>query len=280
MFTLNCRGRLLIVDKPLVMGIINTTPDSFYEASRRQGVDEVLRTAEKMIGEGATILDVGGQSSRPGSEKISEETELQRVIESVRMLAEKFPETYISIDSFYSRVAAEAVGAGAVIVNDISGGAFDSAMWDTVAALKTPYVLMHIKGSPDRMQADPRYDNVTQEVLDYFIANMEILRKRGIQDIIVDPGFGFGKTPAHNFQLLRELATFQMLDAPLLIGVSRKSSIAKTLGVTTDETLNGTTVLNTISLVNGAAILRVHDVKEAVEAVKLWGEVYGSSRVP
>ena len=270
MFTLNCKGRLLVVDKPLVMGIINVTPDSFYSGSRYEGVDAVLRQAEKMLKDGATVLDIGGQSTRPGSEKLSADEELKRVITPVAAINKHFPEAFISIDTYYSQFAAGAVAAGASIVNDISAGSMDAAIIETVASLKVPYVLMHMQGTPQTMQKQPQYENVTREVLDFMIKKISELRKAGITDVIIDPGFGFGKTIAHNFELLNNLSVFRMLNSPLLLGVSRKSTIYKTLGITADESLNGTTVLNTIGLMNGASILRVHDVKEAVESVKLF----------
>lgn len=276
MFTLNCKGRLLVVEKPLVMGIINATPDSFFAGSRYEGTDEVMRHAEQMLKDGAAILDIGGQSTRPGSEKLSAEDELKRVIEPIKAIHQNFPGAFISIDTYYSAVAKEAVTAGASIVNDISAGTMDERMIETVAALKVPYVLMHMQGTPQTMQQHANYENVTKEVLDFFIRKKDELHIAGITDVIIDPGFGFGKTIAHNFELLRNLSVFSMLDCPLLLGISRKSTIYKTLGTTAEEALNGTTVLNTIGLMNGASILRVHDVKEAVEAVKLF-EAYGHS---
>ena len=269
MFTLNCRGRLLVVDKPLVMGIINVTPDSFYSGSRHQGTDAVLRQAEQMLKDEAKILDIGGQSTRPGSEKLDVDEELKRVIAPIEAIHKNFPEAFISIDTYYSKVAANAVEAGAVIVNDISAGSIDVAMTETVAKLKVPYVLMHMQGTPQTMQQQATYDNVTKEVLDFLIKKVSELHQAGITDVIVDPGFGFGKTITHNFELLRNLSVFGILNCPLLLGISRKSTIYKTLGITVDDSLNGSTVLNTIGLINGASILRVHDVKEAIETVKL-----------
>ncbi len=269
MFTLNCKGRLLVVDKPLVMGIINTTPDSFFSGSRQESVDAVLAKAEIMIQEGATILDVGGQSTRPGSYKLTEEEELKRVIEPIVAINKNFPEIFVSIDTYYSTVATMAVAAGASIVNDISAGSIDTKMISSVAALHVPYVLMHMQGTPQTMQQQPVYENVTREVLDFLIMKVNDLHKSGITDIIVDPGFGFGKSIAHNFELLRNLPVFKMLNCPLLLGISRKSTIYKTVGTTAEKSLNGTTVLHTIGLLNGASILRVHDVREAVETIKL-----------
>lgn len=270
MFTLNCKGRLLVIDKPVVMGIINITPDSFYRDSRRQETDAVLKQAEKMLHEGATILDIGGQSTRPGSEKLSAEQELERIIEPIAAINSHFPDTLISVDTYYAEAAKEAVAAGASIINDISAGSIDNKMISTVAALQVPYVLMHMQGTPQTMQQQPIYENVTKEVLDFFIQKKDELQQAGIPDVIIDPGFGFGKTIAHNFELLRNLPVFKMLDAPLLLGISRKSTIYKTLDITAEQALNGTTVLNTIGLMNGAGILRVHDVKEAKEATTLF----------
>jgi dihydropteroate synthase len=269
MFTLNCKGRLLVADKPLVMGIINATPDSFYAGSRQNTVDGILQQAEAMLQHGADILDIGGQSSRPGSRSIGEDEELDRVVDGMVAIHDRFPDAFVSIDTYYSRVAKEAVAAGACIVNDISAGSMDENMFATVASLRVPYVLMHMQGTPQTMQQSPHYENVTKDVLDFFIAKIDLLKKEGISDIIIDPGFGFGKTIAHNFELLRQLSVFKLIDHPLLLGISRKSTIYKTLGITAGEALNGTTVLNTIGLMNGANILRVHDVKEAREAIQL-----------
>ncbi|HET9745348.1 MAG TPA: dihydropteroate synthase [Chitinophagaceae bacterium] len=270
MFTLNCKGRLLIVDKPLVMGIINATPDSFYSDSRSNSAEEIVHIAEKMLNEGADILDIGGQSTRPGSDPIPADEELERVIPAIEAIAMNFPGAVISIDTYYSKVTRAAIDAGASIVNDISAGRIDDKMIGTVADLKVPYVLMHMKGTPKTMQRHAVYENVTREVLDFFIAKTNELKQAGIIDVIIDPGFGFAKTIEQNFELLRNLTVFKMLDRPILLGVSRKSTIFKTLGKTASDALNGTTVLNTIGLMNGASILRVHDVKEAKEAVTLF----------
>lgn len=269
MYTLNCKGRILLIDKPVVMGIINTTPDSFYAASRQQNIDSILQKAELMIKDGATILDIGGQSTRPGSVIVGKEEELERVIKPIEALSKNFPETFISIDTYYAAVAQEAVEAGASIVNDVSAGSLDEAMISTVASLQVPYVLMHMLGTPQNMQQSPHYDDVTKTVLDFFIQKIDELKKMGLHDIIVDPGFGFGKTISHNFKLLQNLSVFTLLDKPLLVGISRKSTIYKTLNIIAEDALNGTTVLNTIGLLNGAHILRVHDVKEAKQAINL-----------
>ena len=269
MFTLNCKGRLLVIDSPLVMGIINATPDSFYSGSRRESVTEALQTAERMLKEGAILLDIGGQSTRPGSETLTPEEELKRVLPVVEAINKELPEAFISIDTFFAKVAQEAVVHGASLINDISGGSFDPAILPTVGSLKVPYICMHLKGSASTMHQVPSYENVTKDVLDYFIKRSEECTKAGINDLIIDPGFGFSKTVAQNFELIKNLEVFSILHKPILLGVSRKSSIYKTLGITQEEALNGTTVLNTAGLLKGASILRVHDVKEAMEAIKL-----------
>ncbi|THU38063.1 dihydropteroate synthase [Niastella caeni] len=269
MYTLNCKGRLLVTEKPLVMGIINTTPDSFYEGSRFMGESGILKQAEHMLQAGADILDIGGQSTRPNSTQVTPDEELQRVIGAIESLRFNFPEAVVSIDTYYARVAAEAVAAGASIVNDISAGTIDPLMLSTTGRLQVPYVCTHMKGTPATMQQHATYDNVTREVLDFFIQKIAECHAAGITDMIIDPGFGFAKTPAHNFTLLKNLAALKMLDKPILIGLSRKSTIYKTLGITAEEALNGTTVLNTVGLLHGANIIRVHDVKEAKEAIEL-----------
>lgn len=270
MFTLNCKGELLVIDKPVVMGIINVTPDSFYEGSRQQTGESILAQATTMINEGADIIDVGGQSTRPGSERISVKEELERVLPAIEIILKSFPGTVISVDTYQSQVASACVNAGASIINDISAGNLDSEMITTVAKLGVPYICMHMKGSPENMQKDPTYENITREVLDFFIQKTDECKRAGINDIIIDPGFGFGKTISHNFRLLKELHAFKMIERPILAGLSRKSTIYKTLGTTAEEALNGTTVLHTLALQNGADILRVHDVKEAKEAIALY----------
>lgn len=272
MYTLNCKGKLLVIDKPIVMGIINITTDSFYEKSRAASVERVVETTGQMIAEGAAILDIGGQSTRPRSERLTAEQETERVIPAVEAIIKNFPGAVISVDTYFATVASEAVKCGAAIINDISSGDMDSAMLHTVAALKVPYICMHMQGQPDNMQNNPGYTDVAAEVLDYLIQKVDTCRKLGINDIIIDPGFGFGKTIRHNFTLLKKLSAFKMLNCPVLAGLSRKSTIYKTLGVTADDALNGTTVLNTIALLNGADILRVHDVKAACEAIRLLEE--------
>ena len=272
MFTLNCNGKLLVIDKPIVMGIINATPDSFYPGSRIQHTDDILYKAENMLNDGAVILDVGGQSTRPGSEQVGAEEELKRVIPAIEAITKNFPKALISVDTFYASVLKAAVEAGANIANDVSAGSIDDELLPMVASLKVPYVLMHMKGHPQTMQMNPIYDNVVTEVFDALNIKKQELKQSGINDIIIDPGFGFGKTIQHNFQLLKGLSFFKEMEAPLLVGVSRKSTVYKTLQVTPEEALNGTTVLHTIALLNGASILRVHDVKEACEAIRLVNE--------
>lgn len=267
MFTLNCKGKLLVIDTPIIMGIINATPDSFYKGDIN---NDMLLQAQKMIADGATILDVGGQSTRPGSNRITADEELQRVLPIITAINKKFPETIISIDTYSSQVAKAAVAAGATIVNDISAGTMDNAMLNTVATLQVPYVCMHMKGTPNTMQNQPQFIDVAKEVLDFFIAKIIACKNAGIPDVIIDPGFGFGKTIAHNFSLLKNLHQFTMLEKPILAGLSRKSTIYNTLQTTAENALNGTSILNTLALHNGATILRVHDVKEANEAITLF----------
>ena len=274
MFTLNCKGRLLLIDKPIVMGIINATPDSFFGGSRSNSVDDIVAKAANMLNDGADIIDIGGQSTRPGSEMKSADEELERVVPAIKAIANRSPHAFISIDTFYSKVAIAAVEAGATIVNDISAGSIDNKMIQTIAELKVPYVLMHMRGTPQTMQQNAVYENVTREVLDFFVAKTNELKNAGIVDLIIDPGFGFAKTIDQNFELLKNLSVFKMLDKAIMVGLSRKSTVYKTLGVSADDALNGTTVLNTIGLMNGASILRVHDVKEAKDAVKLFSATY------
>ncbi|MCM5528268.1 dihydropteroate synthase [Parasegetibacter sp. NRK P23] len=272
MLRINYRGKLFIAEKPVVMGIINVTPDSFYAGSRT-GLNELVAKAGRMLEEGAAMLDIGGQSTRPGSSTISAEEEIQRVVPAIQTLYTHFPDALLSIDTYYASVAKAAFEAGAGIINDISAGLMDEAMLPTVAALGAPYIAMHMKGTPATMQQQPEYNNIGQEVLDYFIERIHACRSAGIKDIILDPGFGFGKTTAHNFELLRKMELLHIPGLPLLAGVSRKGMIWRTLGITAEEALNGTTVLHTVALMKGAAILRVHDVKEAVECVRLVGDI-------
>ncbi len=261
--------KLIRAERPLVMGILNLTPDSFYAGSRLKNIEAALEKARQMIAEGADLLDVGGYSSRPGAAHIAEAEELDRVIPVIEALCAALPDIPVSIDTFRSRVAQAAVNAGATLINDIGGGRLDPDMFATVAALQVPYILMHSKGTPQTMQDNPQYDDLIGEMIRYFSEKIGQLHRLGVNDIWIDPGIGFGKTTAGNFQLIRELDRLKILEKPLLIGVSRKSFIRQALGVETSDSLNGSTVMHTAALLNGASVLRVHDVKEAKEAVKL-----------
>jgi dihydropteroate synthase len=267
---INCKGKLLSLDEPVVMGIINATPDSFYEGHLKLNTAEIVTLAGNMIQEGAAILDIGGLSTRPGSKPVSIQEETDRVLPVIEAIHHAYPEAVLSIDTYHSSVAKPAVIAGAGIINDISGGNLDNDMLQTAAILNVTYICMHMQGTPATMQQEPFYENVVREVLDFFIAKTEACTKIGIKDVIIDPGFGFGKTIEHNFQILKQLSVLSITNKPVLAGLSRKSSIYKTLGTTAAAALNGTTVLNTMALMNGASILRVHDVKEAVETIKLF----------
>lgn len=251
------------------MGILNATPDSFYAGSRKTNIGDILQQAEQMLAEGADIIDIGGYSSRPGAEHITEAEERARVVEAIAEIHNAFPKAIISIDTFRASVAGAAVAAGAAMVNDISGGSLDPDLHAEVAQLGVPYVLMHMRGTPKNMGQLTDYDDVLIDVVKYFSHKIEHLRSIGVTDIVVDPGFGFAKTPSQGFELLRNLKHFELLECPIMVGVSRKSMISKTLGITPEEALNGTTVLHTLALMNGAHLLRVHDVKEAVQAVAL-----------
>lgn len=277
-YALNCRGRLLDLSSPVVMGILNVTPDSFFSGSRVGDADALLRQAETMLSEGAAILDIGGASSRPGAATVPEDEEMRRVLPAIERVLKNFPDAILSVDTWRASVAQQAVDAGAAIVNDISAGRFDARLYEAVADLGCPYILMHLQGTPDTMQRDPQYTDVVQEVLDFFIAEVGKLRALGVRDIVLDPGFGFGKTVAHNYALLRNLHVFgSVLGLPLLAGISRKSMICKVLGVPPEQALNGTTALHVVALQQGARILRVHDVREAVEVIRLYeqlGNVY------
>ncbi len=268
--TLNAGGRLIDLSSPKVMGIINITPDSFYGGSRKQGIDEALQQAEKMLNEGATFLDLGAYSSRPGAEDISLQEETDRLLPVVEAMVSRFPDAVLSIDTFRSQVAEVAIKAGSHIINDISGGQLDSEMFSTVVRLQVPYILMHMKGTPQNMNQQAHYEDVFAEVYDYFVDKYYQLKQLGVHDVIIDPGFGFAKRPEHSFALMNRLQDFNMLQLPVLVGISRKKMIYGQLGITAAEALNGTTALNTIALTKGTNILRVHDVEEAVEAVKIW----------
>jgi len=267
--TINCKQSLIDFSVPKVMGIVNITPDSFYDGGKSTSEAAILKQVEKMLKDGATFIDVGGYSSRPNAEDISVQEEIDRAIPAIELILSHFPDTLISIDTFRSEVARTAVESGAAMVNDISGGDLDSKMIQTVAELQVPYIIMHMRGTPKTMTQLTDYDNITTEVIYDLSAKIREARAAGINDIIVDPGFGFAKTPRQSFELLKNLKLLQTLEAPILSGVSRKSFIYKTLQITPQEALNGTTVMNTIAILNGSAILRVHDVKEATECIKL-----------
>ena len=267
---INAGGRLLDLEIPKVMGIINITPDSFYKESRYSTDEEILVTAARMLEDGADILDIGGYSSRPGAKDISVDEESNRVLKAVKLINRKFPEAIISVDTFRADIAREAVvGCGASIINDISGGDSDDRMFLVVETLNVPYILMHMKGDPRTMQNKPVYEDIVADILKWFGDRIFKLKSAGLKDIIIDPGFGFGKTIDHNFELLRRLGDFSIAGLPVLVGISRKSMIWKTLDISVDEALNGTTTLNAIAIFNGADILRVHDVREAVQTVWL-----------
>ncbi|MHB1923039.1 MAG: dihydropteroate synthase [Chitinophagaceae bacterium] len=269
-FTLNCRGRLMDLRTPVIMGIINLTEDSFYAASRLNDKKMILEKADQYLKEGASILDLGGQSTRPHAPTLSMEEEKNKVIPAIKDILKEFPEAIISVDTFYSQVAESSIQAGAHIINDISAGNWDLDMIRVVGQHKVPYVIMHMQGTPENMQQAPFYNHLIQDILDFFIAKINQCRKSGIQDIIIDPGFGFGKTISHNYSLLKHLSLFSMLKCPVLTGLSRKSMISSLLQTTPDLALNGTSALHMIALANGASILRVHDVAPAMEVIKLW----------
>jgi dihydropteroate synthase len=268
--TINCNGKLIDLTTPKVMGILNVTPNSFYDGGKFTDDKQILNHVEKMLVDGATFIDVGGYSSKPNAELVSEEEELSRVLPIIQKIIKEFPKTIISIDTFRSEVAQQSIENGAAIINDISAGSLDENMMQTVAKLQVPYIMMHMKGNPQTMQSLANYKNIVKEIRYYFSEKIALARSFGINDLLLDPGFGFAKTIEQNFEVLNKLELFQMLELPLLIGVSRKSMIHKTLGTTSEFALNGTTSLNTIALMKGAKILRVHDVKEAVETAKLF----------
>ena len=267
--TINCLGKLVDLSFPKVMGILNVTPNSFYDGGKYSDEKNILLQVEKMLTEGATFIDIGGYSSKPSAEFVSENDERTRLIPIIKLVLKQFPETLISVDTFRAKVAKAAIENGACLVNDIAAGSLDPLMMQTVATLQVPYIMMHMKGTPKTMQSLAQYENITKEILFYFSEKVTQARSLGINDLIIDPGFGFAKTLEQNFKIMNELELFQMLELPLLVGVSRKSMIYKTLETTPDFALNGTTVLNTIALQKFCNILRVHDVKEAVETIKL-----------
>lgn len=269
MKTINCKGNLIDLTIPKVMGILNLTPDSFYDGGHYKSDKSILEKVEKMLFDGATFIDIGAYSSRPNATHISGEEELKRLLPVLKLVLRKFPEVLVSIDTFRSNVAKKSIEAGACMINDISAGKMDAHMFETIAKLQVPYILMHMKGTPQTMQQNPTYENIITEVMFYFTEKIHQLRKLGLNDVIIDVGFGFGKTIEHNFKLLENLAYFKHLEVPILSGLSRKSMLYKPLNTSAKEALNATSIANTIALLNGTSILRVHDVKEAVEAVKI-----------
>lgn len=271
--TINCNGKLIDLSTPKVMGILNCTPDSFYDGGKYKSESQFLSQVEKMLSDGATFVDIGAYSSKPNAEFVSEEEELNRLLPVIELVLKSFPNTIISVDTFRSKIALSAIENGAAIINDISAGNLDENMLETVAKLQVPYIMMHMKGTPQTMQTLTQYDNICKEMLFYFSERVGKARSFGINDIIIDPGFGFAKTLEQNYEVMQKLELFQMLELPLLVGISRKSMIYKTLETTAENSLNGTTFLNAISLQKGANILRVHDVKEAVEGVKLFNKL-------
>ena len=272
---INIGGKLMDLTRPRVMGIINITDNSFYSGSRYTEDDVILSVASGMLEEGADILDIGGCSTRPGSEEVPEELERERVCRATELILGRFPDAVISVDTYRASVAEAAVtGSGAAIINDISGGMLDPEMFPLVIRLKVPYILMHMQGTPRTMQVNPSYDDVVADILSWFAERMAPLRKAGVKDIILDPGFGFGKDAGHNFEMLRRFSEFRIAGMPLLAGLSRKSMIWRTLGTTPDMALNGTSALNMTALINGASILRVHDVREARQVVTLFEKIW------
>lgn len=271
--TINCNGKLIDLTTPKVMGILNCTPDSFYDGGKYKSESQLLSQVEKILCDGATFVDIGAYSSKPNAEFVSEDDELNRLLPVIELVLKSFPETIISVDTFRSKIAQNAIENGAAIINDISAGNLDENMFETVAKLQVPYIMMHMKGSPQTMQTFTQYKNICKEMLLYFSERVGKARSFGINDIIIDPGFGFAKTLEQNYEVMQKLELFQMLELPILVGISRKSMIYKTLEITAENSLNGTTFLNAISLQKGANILRVHDVKEAVESVKLFNKL-------
>ena len=267
--TINIKGTLLDLTKPKIMGILNITPDSFFDGGEYNSEDKILNQVEKMLSEGADIIDIGGHSSRPGAEKLTIKKETERVIPIIKLIAEKFKNVIISVDTFRSEIARKAIEAGASVINDISGGDLDKKMYEVAGELKVPYIIMHMKGVPSNMQNDTEYDNVIFDIIKNLSYKIDLAKKAGVLDIIIDPGFGFGKSLKDNFKILKNLSSFKQLNQPIMVGLSRKSMIYKLLESSANDALNGTTCLNSISLNNGANIIRVHDVKEAKEAVKL-----------
>jgi len=267
--TINCNGKLISLQHPKIMGILNITPDSFFDGGRYKDENSILKKVEKMLNDGATFIDIGAYSTRPGANEVDENTELNRIVPIVNLILKEFPNAILSIDTFRSSVAEECIQLGAAIINDITAGVKDKHMFHTIAKMNIPYIMMHMRGTPQNMQQKTNYDDLLREILLFFSERLVLAKSLGIKDIIIDPGFGFAKTLEQNYQLLRQMELLKIIDHPVLAGISRKSMIYKLLKTTSDHALNGTTALNMVCLQKGAHILRVHDVKEAMECVKL-----------
>ena len=270
---INCKGELIDLSIPKVMGILNVTPNSFFDGGKYKNEDEIISQVDKMLSEGATFIDIGAYSSKPSAEFVTEQEEIDRIVPAIELILKHFPETLLSIDTFRAAVAKASIESGAAIINDIAAGELDDKMFDVIAKYNVPYIMMHMRGNPQTMQSLTQYEDIVKEMLFYFSEKVRKARSFGINDLILDPGFGFAKTTDQNYEVLQKMELFNVLELPVLAGVSRKSMIYKTLGNTAQEALNGTTVINTIALTKGAKILRVHDVKEAVECVTLMNKI-------
>ena len=271
--TINCKGELIDLSIPKVMGILNVTPNSFFDGGKYKNENEILSQVDKMLSEGAAFIDIGAYSSKPSAEFVTEQEEIDRIVPVIELILKHFPETLLSIDTFRAEVAKASIESGAAIINDIAAGELDEKMFDVIAHYNVPYIMMHMRGNPQTMQSLTQYDDISKEMLFYFSEKVKKARSLGINDLILDPGFGFAKTTDQNYEVMQKMELFNVLDLPVLAGISRKSLIYKTLDIAPQEALNGTTFLNTIALTKGAKILRVHDVKEAVECVTLFGKL-------
>ena len=270
---INCKGKLIDLSIPRVMGILNVTPNSFFDGGKYKNENEIISQVDKMLSEGATFIDIGAYSSKPSAEFVTEQEEIDRIVPAIELILKHFPEALLSIDTFRAEVAKASIESGTAIINDIAAGGLDDKMFDVIAKYNVPYIMMHMRGNPQTMQSLTQYDDIVKEILFYFSEKVQKARSLGINDLILDPGFGFAKTTDQNYEVLQKTELFNLLELPVLAGVSRKSMIYKTLGITPQEALNGTTFLNTIALTKGAKILRVHDVKEAVECVTLFNKM-------
>jgi len=270
---INCKGKLIDLSTPKVMGILNVTPNSFFDGGKYKNEDEIISQVDKMLSQGATFIDIGAYSSKPSAEFVTEQEEIDRIVPAIEFILKHFPETLLSIDTFRAEVAKASIESGAAIINDIAAGELDDKMFDVIAKYNVPYIMMHMRGNPQTMQSLTQYEHIVKEMLFYFSEKVQRARSLGINDLILDPGFGFAKTTDQNYEVLQKMELFNLLELPVLAGVSRKSMIYKTLGISAQEALNGTTFLNTIALTKGAKILRVHDVKEAMECVALYNKM-------